>query len=126
MRWFAIVLGIIFLFWIPFEDNGTEFVILFSIALCTWGAALFLSGGRKPFRKELINYALAGTLAGLLVTPLALFLFAFKTSLHSHPNSDYTFQQFLSVIARTPIWLVGGFFVGLGSGLYLSYRKPDL
>ena len=124
MRWIAIILGMVFLFWIPFEDTSTLFPILFSIALATMGASIFLSGNKKPFRKPIFNYVLAGSIAGIAITPLTLFLMAFKTGLHGHQAPDFTNQQVLSIVYRIPIWTLGGILIGLGFGLWSTDRVP--
>jgi ABC-type Fe3+-siderophore transport system permease subunit len=123
IRWFAILLGMVFLFWIPFEDSNTTAPLLFAMALTTLGAVIFLSSDKRPFRTTLLNFILAGTLVGIVISPLTLFLMAFKTGLHSHQAPEFSNQQMLSIIYRTPIWLIGGFLVGLGSGLWLVSRE---
>jgi hypothetical protein len=123
IRWFAILLGMVFLIWIPFEDSSTTPPLVFAMALTTLGAVIFLSSDKRPFRTALLNSIFAGTLAGIVITPLALFLMVFKTGLHSHQAPEFSNQQILSIIYRTPIWLLGGFLVGLGSGLWLVNRE---
>jgi hypothetical protein len=124
IRWFAIILGMVFLFWIPFEDISTTAPLLLATALTILGAVIFLSGVKKPFQAALPNFILAGFVAGIVITPLTLFMMAFKTGLHGHQAPDFSNQQILSIIYRTPIWLIGGLLVGLGSGLWLTYREP--
>lgn len=123
IRWYAILLGMVFLFWIPIEDSSTDAALLFALAFATLGAVVFLTGTKKPFQAVLPNYILTGIVAGVAVTPLTLFLMAFKTGLHGHQSPDFNNQQILSIIYRTPIWLIGGLSIGLGSGLWYIYRK---
>ena len=113
----------VFLFWISIEDSSTAAPLLFALALTTLGAVIFLSGSTKPFQTTLPNYILTGIVAGIAITPLTLFLMAFKTGLHGHQAPEFNNQQILSIIYRTPIWLIGGLLVGLGSGLWLVHRE---
>jgi hypothetical protein len=123
MRLIAILLGMVSLFWLPFEDSSPTAALLIAVVLCAWVAAYVLAKAQNPFSRVLLRSVLVGTLAGAAVTPLAIFLMAFKTGLHSHLAPDFTLQQFLSVIYRGPIWLIGGFLIGLGSGVWLSARQ---
>ncbi|HBX68848.1 MAG TPA: hypothetical protein DEH25_05550 [Chloroflexi bacterium] len=123
LRLFAILLGVVFLFWLPIEDTSAIAALIFSMVLSAWIAIAVLIIPNKPFSSPLSNYILAGTLVGIAITPLTLFWMAFKSGLHSHPIPDFTPQTILSVIERTPIWLIGSFLIGLGSGILHTYRK---
>ena len=124
MRLTAILLGMVFLFWLPFEDSSPTAALLLALAISAWGGAYILAKAQKPLQRVLFRAVLAGTLAGIAITPLALFLMAFKAGLHSHQTPDFTPDQIISVIYRGPIWLVGGFLIGLGSGIWLTARQP--
>lgn len=125
MRLTAIILGMVFLFWLSIEDESEYFAILFSISICSWLAAAFLMQRIKTHPANLHHFIILGTIAGALITPLALFLMAFKTGLHGHPSPDYTAQQILSVIRKTPIWILGGFLISLGSGIWFLNRQSE-
>lgn len=122
IRYLAIILGMVFFLWIPLEDTSEIPALLFAMATSAWLATAFLTRVNKPFPSILLNYILAGTIAGVAVTPLTLIFMAVKTGLHGHSAPDFTAQQMISIIRRTPIWLVGGFLIGLGSGLWFSNR----
>jgi hypothetical protein len=64
-----------------------------------------------------LRHLLVGSLAGLAVTPLALFLMALKTGLHGHSAPDFTLEQMQMVLYRTPIWVAVGLLLGLGVAL---------
>ena len=123
MRWAAILLGMVLLCWLPIEDTSENFALGMALALSVWGAATYLILPQKPFASPLWNALLAGSLTGGAITPLTLLLMAFKSGLHSHPTPDFTPTQIVSIINRTPIWLLGGFLIGLGSSLWRVYRQ---
>lgn len=125
MRFLAIILGIVLLFWLSIEDTSETWAILFSIAISACLAIVFLGANRLSVRSLLYNCILIGTLAGILVTPIALLLMVFKTGLHGHEAPDYTAQQFISVVRRMPVWIVGGFFIGLGSGIWITRQQSE-
>jgi hypothetical protein len=117
MRLAALVIGAGLLVWLPFEDTGLWFVLVFAGMICAWLAArlmliLKLTGGRG-----LLLYLLAGTLAGLMVAPVALLLMAFKSGLHGHGAPDFTPAQVQAVLLHSPAWGGSGLLLGLGCGL---------
>jgi hypothetical protein len=123
MRYIAIIMGLLFLFWLPVEDTTTFFVLFFATTICCWFAASFLITKKEEFHHSLTPFLVTGFVAGLLVTPLSLFLMAFKTGLHGHEYPDFMSQQIQSVIQKTPIWIFGGFLISLGSGIWLKNRQ---
>jgi uncharacterized membrane protein YedE/YeeE len=123
LRYWGIFLGIALLFWLPIEDTTETWALLFAIAISTWLAIAFFLSKRVKLRSLLVEYILSGTLAGILVTPIALLLMAIKTGFHAHEAPEYTSQQLVSTVWKTPLWIVGGFLVGLGSGIWLIYRE---
>lgn len=123
MRLLAIILGIVFLFWLPIEDTSTILATVLSISICFWLAVTYFFQTSKKKSSHLYRYIFAGTIAGALVAPLTLFIMAFKTGLHGHPTPDFTTQQILAVIKKTPIWILGGFLISLGSTIWLSNRQ---
>lgn len=124
LRYLAILLGMVFFLWLPFEDTSESIALLGGILTSTWLAAVFLTKKQEP-QTNLLNYVLAGSLAGILVTPITLLLMVLKTGLHAHVEPDFTYPQIVSVVQRTPIWLIGGFLVGLGRGLWLAQNQAD-
>jgi hypothetical protein len=122
---FAIILGTALLFWLPIEDETETLAILFAILICAWLAAAILPRTKFLSPHPLPFYILAGILVGAAVTPLTVSLLAFKIGLHAHPVPDYTNQQIISVIRRTPIWLIGGFFISVGFGTCHNNRQTQ-
>jgi len=120
LRISAISLGILWLFWLPVEDSSLFTVYLFalgiSLLIAIWLQRSRLWGSWKPTWRMVS----LGSLAGLLVTPLALILMVFKSGLHGHLTPDYTSDQILTVLKNSSIWLIGGGMVGLGLQLWIS------
>jgi ethanolamine transporter EutH len=112
------------LVWLPFEDLQQNWVLLFSIAIAGLTSAYFLARTTEKLKHSWWLYLLTGLLAGLAVTPLAIFLMALKGGIHSHPSADFTAQQVLQVIYTTPVWILAGSLIGLGiaSGAAASKR----
>ena len=125
MRLTAIILGMVFLLWLPIEDTSEYTAIVFAFAICGWLAAAFLMLRMKTHPAKLYYFILFGSIAGAFITPLTLFLMAFKTGLHGHQSPDYTAQQMLSVVRKTPIWILGGFLISLGSGILFLKRLSE-
>lgn len=123
MRFAALLLGLALLLWLPFEDLHINFVLFFALAISTWLGARFLLAVPPDPKRILLRHLLVGLIAGLLVTPLAFGLMAFKTGVHGHGAPDFTPAQIGAVIRRTPIWIGGGMLIGLGSALWRLSRE---
>ncbi len=122
LRLSGLALGIILFIWLPFEDITERWVILFSLALCTWAAARLSFLYQARARYFLPLQVLTGALAGLAISPLALLLMAFKSGIHGHGVPDFTPQQVVDVLRRTPYWGSAGFLFGLGGALWRLVR----
>jgi hypothetical protein len=118
----AFGLGVAVLIWIPIEDTTIWWVTLFSVLICTlaggYAAVVFESRGGKSW----FVFPFVGTIAGVLVTPLALFLMAFKTGIHGHGAPDFTPSQVEAVLQRFPVWVAIGFLVGAFASLWQKLR----
>ncbi len=128
LRWerlSALCLGILWLFWLPVEDNGLLAVHLFALgssALTTLRvqrAQLWMSW--KPGYRMVMM----GCLAGFLVTPIALLLMVFKSGFHGHNSPDYTLDQMAAVLWSLPLWLASGGILGLGWHIWISNASPS-
>ena len=117
MRLLALALGIALLLWLPREDVSEQSVTLFAALISAWLALRYLLSVRPGEIHYLLRHLLAGALAGLAVTPLAVFLMALKTGLHSHSTPDFTYERMQVVLYRTPIWVLVGLLIGLGVAL---------
>lgn len=127
LRLFTLTLGGLLLLWLPVEDESEHWVILLAAAICSLFAARLLVTplprswlGWLPRNEwpHWLAYPGLAALAGLGITPVALFLMAFKSGVHGHSRPDFTPDQLASVIARTPLWVAAGLLVGLGIALY--------
>ena len=88
-----------------------------------WLVGALLLRFKNPSFFTNIKLFFAGILTGAIITPLILFLMVFKTGLHAHPVPDYSYEQFISIINRTPIWFFSGFLTGMGLGIIIKYLR---
>lgn len=116
----ALTLGGLLLIWLPIEDTQETLAILFASAICALLAWRVLSPHALA---NWLRYLSVGLLAGLAVSPIALFLMAFKTGAHGHGVPDFTPAQIASVIQRTPIFILGGVLVASGYAAWRAARR---
>jgi hypothetical protein len=119
----ALILGIALILWLPIEDVNVNQVLFFANAVCAWWAARFLLNISPQNPTFLWRHVLIGLLAGLAVSPVAVFLVAFKSGLHGHGIPDFSSAQILDVLARSPVWIVAGSLLGLGVALARLSRQ---
>ena len=120
LRWSGLIwIGGVFL-WLPFEDAGTGWALLLAGVGAAWAAAWFLARPKLKDNHNARRLPLAGLLAGLAVTPLAILLMAVKSGVHGHLSADFSITQILGVLVSTPFWALAGLFVG--GGLALAER----
>lgn len=123
----ALLIGGGLLVWLPFEETSTFGVLLFSIAICTW--VLIYSSFRQyeQGKLTLVRSVLLGLIGGLTVSPLAIFLMAFKSGWHGHGMPDFTSSQIEQVLFWFPFFGLGGVFAGSAYRIWLrsSKRNPS-
>jgi hypothetical protein len=119
-RLFTILTGVALLFWVPLEDSNENLAILFAYFISTWLVGALFIRFKNPSRFSIINISFAGILTGAIITPLIIFLMVLKIGLHAHLVPDYSYEQFISIINRTPIWFISGFLSGMGFGLIIK------
>ena len=121
--------GAAFFVWIGYEDTTLTPVTILGVALPLIFLAQFLTrrfgGSPLSVHKGTLLLGAGGLLAGS-VTPLTIaVLMALKVSLHSHANPDYPPEAVLNVMARTPVWALGGLLFGAALALAAyARRKP--
>jgi len=123
LRLSGLILGVLVLVWLPFEDHSPLGAISLAAGICTWLAVRALWTTIPSSRQVWGRYALVGAVAGLGVAPLALLLMAMKTGLHAHTTPDYTAVQLQSTIERILIFGVSGLLVGLGGAVWRLARR---
>jgi len=121
------VFGGAFFVWISYEDTTLIPVTLLGAALPLIFLAHFLTrrfgGAPLPARKGMLLLGAGGLLVGCL-TPLTIaVLMGLKVSLHSHVNPDYPPEAVLGVMARTPVWALGGLLLGTALALIAYARR---
>jgi hypothetical protein len=122
LRIMAILLGAGFFLWIPFEDNSTFWLRLFSMLSCCLGAIYACSKITPEKRRRWATYPSVGLLAGLLVIPITIILMAFKSSLHGHGSPEFTPAQVSSVLSSWPVWAAAGLLAGLAAAIWQKAR----
>ena len=123
MRISGLVLGIIVLVWVPFEEQSELGVLVISGTICAWTAVWILAKTIDSDRQLILRHCLVGAGAGLAIAPTAILLMAIKSGIHGHGTPDFTVAQMQFVLSRTPFLILSGALVGLGSGLWCLSRK---
>jgi hypothetical protein len=133
MRWLIWALwaggGLGWFFWLGYEDIGLGPVLLLSMwlsaayVLTLWRRWAVLTG--LSWGQVLIRTGLAGLVAGLTTAPLADVFMLAKIALHAHPVPDFSTQDLLAVLARTPVWTAAGLAAGLAWGLWMTGRTSS-
>jgi hypothetical protein len=118
LRLAGLALGIGFFLWLPFEDLDILWPLVFAALIILWLAARLWLSLPKHLAARWAALPLLGTLAGLLVAPLALFLMAVKTGVHGHSGPDFSGSQIIATLARTPYWTLAGLLLGGGLALW--------
>jgi hypothetical protein len=119
----GLILGIGILIWLPVEEQSELGVLIISGVICTWSAIWILF---KPVHKNkqlILRHGVVGVGAGLLLAPLAVLLMALKIGIHGHGTPDFTVGQMQLVLSRVPYFVLSGFLVGVGSGLWRLTKK---
>jgi len=118
LRLFFFLLGVVFLFWLPFEDSQILIPVLLAFATSLLWVVRISSARPLNTYKDLIWQIWIGILAGLAVAPLAVFIIFFKNGLHNHGVPDFSPAQLIFIFRRTPLWGGVGLLIGLGSGIW--------
>jgi len=122
LRVMAVLLGVAILLWIPFEDTSTIWVRLFALLVCSLAAIYISVKITTEKRRRWVIYPALGLLTGLLVTPAAILLMAFKSGIHGHSSPDFTPAQVSSVLSSWLIWVLVGLLAGLAVAIWQKVR----
>ena len=114
--------GILAFIWLGFEDNSTLSVAVLGTLLSVLSVltAIRTYGPRTPLapRLWLPGFVLSGALMGGGAIVITIILMFFKTAWHSHAFPDYPVPLMAAMLARLPLWIVGGACIGAGLGLW--------
>ena len=113
----GVILGIVILIWLPIEESNKIFVLILSGLVCAWAGIWLLQGTYKTKLRTIITYILVGGGAGLMMGLVAILLMAIKTGIHGHGTPDYTPEQIIEILLRTPFFVLGGVLIGVGGSL---------
>lgn len=117
-RWAMIGLAIALLLWLPLEETHLVWILMFACLISLLVAVRVLLHVHPSFIRAIWLPPLTGLGAGLLITPLALLLMAFKSGLHGHGFPDFTPGQVSGLLRATPLWVLAGLLVGGGLALW--------
>jgi uncharacterized membrane protein YeiH len=123
LRLTGLILGIVFVFWLPVEDQSEVAVIVFSAAICTWVAAKLLASPPQDDFQLVIRHAVLGIASGLALAPLALLLMAIKTGIHGHDTPDFLIGQMQLVLSRWFYFVISGLLVSLGIAMWCLAKR---
>ncbi len=112
----AVLLGVMILLWLSFEDRDERRAVFLAVLLSTLGAV----ATRMRFSKRIYGYRylLLGVVFGFLVPLLAVLLMVVKAGLHGHSVPDFTLAQISAVLRLIPVWSVVGLLVGGAAALF--------
>ncbi len=114
--------GVLAFLWLGFEDHGMLSVTLLGTLLAVLSVLLAVRtyGPHTPLvpRVWLVGFVLVGALMGGGAVLLTVGLMFFKTAWHSHAFPDYPVSLMLVMLARLPLWMIGGACIGAGWGLW--------
>jgi hypothetical protein len=125
-RLIALFLGFGILVWLPVEDQSELGVLIASGAICTWIAARLLITAPQEDLQLILRHALVGSGAGLILAPIAIILMAVKSGIHGHGTPDFSVGQMQSVLSRIPFFVLSGFLIGLGSGIFRLAKRNEV
>jgi hypothetical protein len=107
LRWGGLALLALTLAWLPFEDLDIWATMALASLFGLWLFARLVWHRDQARTSELL-----GMLCGALVPVTALGLMVFKSGLHAHGFSDFSFAQILDVLELTPATIGLGFLLG--------------
>jgi hypothetical protein len=123
LRITGLILGIGVLVWLPVGERSELGVLVISGAICTLSAIWLLIKPVLNNKQLIMRNILVGTGAGLILAPLVILLMALKSGIHGHGTPDFTINQMQDILSRIPYFVLSGFLVGVGSGLWRLAKR---
>jgi len=121
------IAGIIWFFWIGFEDRGIQTVVIVAIGFAVpLGFQLFATWKRFAIHTQvawMLRSMFSGAIAGIFVSPIAILLVLIKISLHQHDVPDFSGMDLQNLWQRTPFWLLAGMLFGAAGGVWGWHQK---
>lgn len=121
VRWATIGCGLAIFLWLAPEDSAVLPAVLLggmAATLATTAWALRRWGGEALSARFFILLMTAlGLLAGLGTSVTTAALMLLKNAQHGHVFPDYPLGLVGAILARAPLWALGGALAGLGSAL---------
>lgn len=106
LRWGGFLWLASFLAWLPFEDVGVGATIILAALGAFWIFVKSTLGW--PVESGYLRFYLFGILIGAATPLAAVFFMIFKSGMHSHGFSDFTFTQIFSALSIIPLGIIGG------------------
>lgn len=120
--------GILAFLWLGFEDNNTLSAagLGLLISVLSLLTAIRTYGPHTPLPPRLWQTAsvLVGALMGGSAVIVTVGLMFFKTAWHSHAFPDYPVPLMIAMLARLPLWMIGGACIGAGWALWRHRNSP--
>jgi hypothetical protein len=123
------IAGLLSFIWIGVEDRTNRPVIIIAVTLAiAIGLTLYnrmVQDERSGERSLLWVTIGVGFISGLLVPIAAVILMLVKTSLHSHVVPDFSVDDVIAVLLRTPVWVISGLMIGAAIGMLGNARASN-
>lgn len=121
------VAGLVWFFWIGYEDRGLVAVLIVSAVIAVPVGIEAYDRLRVKlgvsFRQSALRGALTGTLSGALVGIIAILISLMKVSLHQHVIPDFSIGDILTLLNRIPVWSIGGLLIGLSLAMIVWSKE---
>lgn len=123
-----IITGILWLFWLGYEDRGLATLVAMSalIAFALGLEALYRWNQKRPTRPTiwLLRSIVVGALAGAIASPIIVLLALLKISLHHHLAPDFNLMNIKFLVGQSLFWIAAGALFGAAGGfLKLSQKR---
>ena len=128
-RFLLIGYGLVLLFWMSVEDNGT-----LSVALLGTGTTVIFGGytllnrfGGRSYKTQsvIIGFVICCACLGAIAPLTTALLMFFKSSWHGHIFPDYPPAMIIAMARYIPIWALAGGLVGLSLAIFTVLNQSQ-